>query len=73
MLKRLKGAHTMVVITHNISSAENTADYCGILHRGSLVRFAKLKDLRKEKSGFIVMRARGNTDKRKRIASLPLM
>ena len=34
ILGQLRGVHTMVVITHNITPAQDTADYCAILHRG---------------------------------------
>ena len=34
IVEKLKGSHTIVVITHNINSAQDTADYCTILHRG---------------------------------------
>ena len=34
MVGVLKGGHTIVAITHNITPAETVADYCGILHQG---------------------------------------
>ena len=60
ILNRLKGSHTMVVITHNITSAQDTADYCGILHRGRLLRFSTLEALKEETRGYIILRARSD-------------
>ena len=48
----------MVVITHNISSSEDTVDYCGILHEGALVRFTEVDTLKEEIKDNIVLRAR---------------
>ena len=39
IVEQLRGYHTIVVITHNISAAKEAADFCGILHRGKVVEF----------------------------------
>ena len=55
ILNQLKGNHSMVVITHNITSAEETADYCGILHRGKLVHFSSLEAMKEKTKSLIVV------------------
>ena len=58
----------MVVITHNITSAQDAADYCGILHKGRLVRFSSIEEMEEEVRGYIVLTAR--KDPEKAIASI---
>lgn len=51
VLKEVKGSHTILVITHNLSPAHETADYCMVLHWGTFIHFSsitKLKELSKE-------------------------
>ena len=66
----------MVVITHNISSAKDTADYCGILHEGALIRFTEVEALKEEIKATLVVRARkppqGVLDKSPDISQLML-
>ena len=46
ILEMMKSTHTIVVITHNLNAALDCADYCGILHKGSLIHFSSLADLK---------------------------
>ena len=39
----------MVISTHNMNTAELSADYCAILHKGSLIKFSDTSLLTKQR------------------------
>ena len=49
----------MIVITHNITPAQDTADYCAILHRGQSIP-KTVDSLKYEARSLLVLRARSN-------------